>query len=120
MKFGTLARQKLAEWPPLRNTMMQSGAALILGLSILWVPLPVEAQQTGKVWRIGVLMPAERPGALEALVEGLREFSYVESRNLILEHRRFTRNDQLPTLATSLSGSIPTSSSQGPEGPPLP
>lgn len=81
--------------------MMRSSVALILSLVILWAPLTAEPQQAGKVWRIGVLMP-ERPGALEALVEGLRELNYVEGRNLILEHRVFTRNDQMPILATEL------------------
>ncbi len=82
---------------------MQSGLlALLFSFAIPWVPLAAEAQQTRKVWRIGVLMPAERPGTLEALFEGLRELDYVESRNLILEHRRFTRRDEMPALATEL------------------
>jgi putative ABC transport system substrate-binding protein len=73
-----------------------------LVLVLLAAPLAAEAQQTGKVWRIGLLMLGDRPGAMKALVEGLRELNYVEGRNLILEHRRAARNDQLPTLATEL------------------
>jgi putative ABC transport system substrate-binding protein len=75
--------------------------AIFLGLAILWVPLAAQAQQTGTVWRIGVLMP-ERAGALEAVVEGLRKLDYVEGRNIILEVRRAARDDQLPKLATEL------------------
>jgi putative ABC transport system substrate-binding protein len=71
-------------------------------LVLLAAPLAAEAQQTGKVWRIGLLILGDRPGAMKALVEGLRELNYVEGRNLILEHRRAARNDQLPTLATEL------------------
>lgn len=44
----------------------------------------------------------ERPGALEALREGLRGAGYVQNQNLVLEHRRFSRNDQMPALAAEL------------------
>jgi putative ABC transport system substrate-binding protein len=81
--------------------MMQGQLALMLSFAILWMLPVAEAQQAGKVWRIGVLMP-ERTGALEALVEGLRELDYVEGRNLVLEHRHFTRSDEMPALATEL------------------
>ena len=79
---------------------MRSGLALLLGL-ILWGPLAAQAQPSGTDWRIGVLI-SERPGALEAIVEGLRELGYVEGRNIILEHRHATRADQLPKLAGEL------------------
>ena len=81
--------------------MIPSRLAVIFGVSILGICFAADAQQTGKVWRIGVLKP-ERPGALEALVDGLREHGYVEGRNLVLEHRRFTKGDQVPTLAAEL------------------
>ena len=81
--------------------MMQRRLALLLSLPFLWGPLAAQAQQAETVWRIGVLMP-ERPGALEALVEGLRELKYVEGRNIILEPRRAARADQMPALASEL------------------
>ncbi len=85
----------------LRDTMMQSGLALLLSLLILGWPVAAQAQRTEAVWRIGVLMP-ERSGDLEALVERLRGLNYVEGRNIILEPRRAAGADQLPALATEL------------------
>jgi putative ABC transport system substrate-binding protein len=84
-----------------RDTMTQSGLALLLILPVLWGPVAAQAQQTDTVWRIGVLMP-ERPGALEALAEALREFKYVEGRNIILEPRRAVNAEQMPKLAAEL------------------
>src|SRR5678816_3500815 len=82
-------------------TMMHGRLALLLGLAFLSLPLAAEAQQSGKVWRIGVLT-TDRPGAVEALVDGLRELNYVEGRNLVVEHRRFSRDAELPALAAEL------------------
>ena len=64
------------------------GLAVVLALSLL-APLAAEAQQTGKVWRIGLLVPGlppgcgsdTRPAVLLALREGLRELGYVEMQN---------------------------------------
>ena len=81
--------------------MTRSGLALVLSLPFLWGPLAAEAQQAETAWRIGVLMP-ERPGALEALVEGLRELKYIEGRNIIVEPRRAASADQMPALAAEL------------------
>jgi putative ABC transport system substrate-binding protein len=80
---------------------MRSGLALLFGLGIICLPFAAESQQTGKVWRVAILM-TDRPGAVEAFVEGLRELNYVEGRNLILEIRQFTRQAQLPAIASEL------------------
>jgi putative ABC transport system substrate-binding protein len=56
----------------------------------LVAPLAAEAQETGKVYRIGVpFLPTQRETALyiPALNEGLRELGYVEGQNLIIERR---------------------------------
>jgi hypothetical protein len=37
--------------------MRRIGLAVVLILSLALTPLSAEAQQTGKVWRIGVLVP---------------------------------------------------------------
>ena len=69
-------------------------------------PLGVEAQQAGKVYRIGVLLTlaaGENEHLVKALDQGLRELGYVEGRNLVFE-RRFAEGQQerLPTLAAEL------------------
>jgi ABC-type uncharacterized transport system substrate-binding protein len=77
-----------------------------LALSVLVVPLATDAQQTGKMWRIGALMPEGR-STMEEVLEGLHTLNYVEGRNFILEQRRYTKREQLPTLATELVGLKP-------------
>jgi len=64
---------------------------------LLAVPLAAEAQQAGKVYRVGLIFPAppvsEMAGpepvnnGARAFVLGLRTLGYVEGRNLILERR---------------------------------
>jgi hypothetical protein len=55
--------------------------ATILVLSLLAAPLAVEAQQAGKVWRIGLLSPESlQPGLLEEFRDELRKLGYVEGR----------------------------------------
>ena len=69
-------------------------------------PFAVQAQQTGKVWRIGWLSPtSSRSGAseLEALRDGLREYGYIEGRNVTIEARWADGEPAtLPALARSL------------------
>src|SRR5499426_1746898 len=72
--------------------MRRIGLAVVLTLGIVIAPLSVEAQQPGKVWRIGILAgsrpttpEAARPW--EALLQGLRELGYVEGHNLAIERR---------------------------------
>jgi len=58
-------------------------------LGLLAGPLPTEAQQSSKVYRIGYLSvrgpdPDKRP--LAAFHQGLRELGYVEGQNLVIEY----------------------------------
>jgi putative ABC transport system substrate-binding protein len=52
-------------------------------------PLAAEAQQTGKVYRVGFLWdsPTMFPDALEAFRRRLRDLGYVEGRTIIIEYR---------------------------------
>jgi len=85
-----------------------------LGLSAIAVPLAAEAQQAGKVYRIGVLHSAARESErIKALEEGLRELGYVEGRNLVIEHRfADVKLERLGELRPTSSGSRSTSSSR--------
>ena len=91
-----------------RVAIIYGGLRLVLGLilALPWTALAVEAQQTGTVWRVGVLMP-DRPGALEAVLEGLRDFNYIPGRNVILETRRASTQERFPRLAAELVGLNP-------------
>jgi putative ABC transport system substrate-binding protein len=68
----------------------------------LATPLASEAQQTGRMYRIGYLFDGA-PLASFVLEENLRELGYVEGRNLVVE-RRFAafKYDRLPDLAAEL------------------
>ena len=79
-----------------------------LALSAVLFPLcfSAEAQQTGKVWRIGYLSAGSRLGAEareEAFRQGLCELGYVEGQNITIEYRYAESNrDKLSVLAGEL------------------
>src|SRR5499427_600403 len=80
----------------------------IMSGSILVAPLVGEAQQAGKLYRIGLLggsPPNSRGGrrAWEGFFQGLRELGYVEGQNILVEGRWYgERTDRLPALAGEL------------------
>ncbi len=79
---------------------------LLLTLGLLVAPRAVEAQQPGKVYRIGMLRPGPptvNPHVLEAFRHGLREQGWVEGQNLLIEYR-FGQGlyESLPGLAAEL------------------
>ena len=55
--------------------------------SLLAAPLAAAAQQAGKVYRIGVLLPTAIPFVMTAFVDGLRERGWIEGRDFVLETR---------------------------------
>jgi len=69
-------------------------------------PLAAEAQQAGKVSRVGVLLGATSESTeplLRALTEGLRDLGYVEERDFVFERRYADgRLERLPELAAEL------------------
>ena len=65
-------------------------AILIGAVLFLRFAFPVQAQQTGKIPRIGVLISASPSIAsprLRAFQQGLHESGYVEGKNIIIEYR---------------------------------
>src|ERR1700730_16908569 len=73
---------------------------------LLAAPLAAEAQQVGKVPRIGFLSvtsPSDRPPLLDAFRQGLRELGWVEGQNIVIDYRYAEdRVDRLPDLAAEL------------------
>jgi putative ABC transport system substrate-binding protein len=86
--------------------MRRIGLAVVLAINLVAPPLVAEAQQTGKVHRIGFL--GNSTAALEAdLVgafrEGLRDLGYVEGQNVLIEYRWAEgKYDRFPALIREL------------------
>jgi putative tryptophan/tyrosine transport system substrate-binding protein len=84
---------------------------LLLGGAAAW-PLAARAQQpigrTGKVPRVGILMPgpaAHSAATLDPFYRGLHELGYVVGQNLAIERRDADwKSDRLPALAAELVG----------------
>jgi putative ABC transport system substrate-binding protein len=82
----------------------------VLGAVFLALSFPVEAQQPGKVRRLGILRStvSNTTGAQdvrEAFRQGLRELGWVEGQNIAVEHRYAEgKFERLPQLALELTG----------------
>jgi len=68
--------------------------AFVTGLgAVLVAPLATGAQQTGKVWHVGVLAPGSAtPGTPQAIVveafrQGMRDLGYIQDRNITFDTR---------------------------------
>src|SRR5215813_15389230 len=72
--------------------------------AVLAAPLTVEAQQAGRVWRIGQLVTSSGSAlGLDTFRQRLGERGYFEGQNLLIEYRNAEgRPERLPALATEL------------------
>jgi putative ABC transport system substrate-binding protein len=90
--------------------MRRNGLAVVLALGLLAAPLAVEAQQVGKVPRLGVLLygtPNDDPN-LPAFRLGLSELGYVEPRTITVEYRYAVgKPERLRALAIELAAGKP-------------
>jgi putative tryptophan/tyrosine transport system substrate-binding protein len=90
---------------PIRVIERRRFMAVIAG-GLLAAPRAAEAQQSGRVYRIGFLGGASQSGyvaQVEALRLGLRDHGYVEGRNITIEYRWAEgKYDRLPALAAEL------------------
>src|SRR4030095_2218782 len=70
-----------------------SAASILVAMMLLAVPVIVEAQQPGKVPRIGYLTGSSPPTNptpdlnADAFRQGLRDLGYVEGKNIVVEYR---------------------------------
>src|ERR1700741_3168167 len=65
-------------------------------------PLIVEAQQTGRIQRVGILVSAN-PRIYDALIDELHKLGYIDGQTLALEFRNAEgKVDRFPTLAAEL------------------
>ncbi len=104
-----------------RQKLRNGSPAMVIvtfALALLAAPLVVEAQQPGKVYRIGYLGLEQPPTRAtsqgcpvtgdpywQAFVEGLREHGYVHGKNLLIECRWTEgRAERAPALAADLGG----------------
>ena len=79
-------------------------AITALVLALLAGFLPAEAQQAGKVYRIGVISMRSGPNPeINAFRQRLQEMEYVEGRNVVLEIRYAGGNtEKLPGLTAEM------------------
>src|SRR5262245_9303751 len=86
--------------------MKQAGVSSILvAVMLLTAGVIAEAQQTGKVPRIGHLSGSGSRNSLsvEAFLQGLKDLSYVKGQNIAIDYRSAQGNiDRLPALAEEL------------------
>jgi putative ABC transport system substrate-binding protein len=86
------------------HRMMDRRSFLVVGAGALVTsPRVVEAQQTDKVARIGVLSFSAPDPFREGFRRALVDLGYVEGRNVVIEHRWADgQTDRLPMLAAAL------------------
>jgi putative ABC transport system substrate-binding protein len=79
---------------------------VILALSLMLAPHAVGAQQTGKVYRVGILSggsPEKNAPQIETFLKALHEMGWIDGQNAIIEWRSAEgRTDQLGALAAEL------------------
>jgi ABC-type uncharacterized transport system substrate-binding protein len=88
--------------------MRRIALAVVLALGSILVPLVGEAQQAGRVWRIGSLntspipVPGQNP-IWDSFMRRMRELGYIDGQNFSIEFRTTGGPaDRLPELAAEL------------------
>jgi putative ABC transport system substrate-binding protein len=86
--------------------MKRKTIVLALGAMLFALCGSVDAQQTGKIFRIGFLDPStasSMAGLLEVFRQELRKLGWIEGKNITIEYRFAEQKfERLPELATDL------------------
>src|SRR5262245_57140054 len=87
---------------------MNKKLAWLVTILLLAAGTFAEAQQAGKIPRIGFLVPTSRSffaARIKAFQQGLHEHGYVEGKNILLEYRYAEgKVERFPELTTELVG----------------
>ncbi len=83
--------------------LRQVTLVVTFALGLLVGPLLAEAQQAGRVYRIGYLFSGRtgQRSLLTAFQQGLKELGYVEGKNIVIE-QRYGKRHQRPALLAEL------------------
>ena len=84
--------------------MRRRGFLALLGAAATW-PLALRAQQTSKVWHVGILSPSSSGNNenLNAFMQALNGLGYIDGKNIRFERRVADGNlERLPALAAEL------------------
>jgi putative ABC transport system substrate-binding protein len=77
--------------------------AITLAIAIMTFVQLADAQQSGKIYRIGVLSTVPVSLEIEPFRQALRELGYVEGKNIVIEARSAEgKSDRLPGLVAEL------------------
>jgi len=84
--------------------MVKELATVVVAAAILMIANLAEAQEPGKIPKLGWLAAASTTATLnDAFRQGLRELGYIDGKNIVVEYRRAEKADQLPSLAAELA-----------------
>ena len=91
----------------LRNAKMNKIVSIALSVLLLALCFSADAQQPGKVPRIGFLSgsgaPSNPPTSEKAFRQGLRDLGYVDGKNILFEFRYAEgKRDHIPGLVAEL------------------
>ena len=81
--------------------------SILVAAAVLTFPVITEAQQTGKIFRMGILDPSTASGSAvrwEALRQELSKLGWIEGKNIAIEYRFAEQKpERLPELAADLA-----------------
>ena len=94
------------KWIEREKDMMRKITVLALGAVLVALSVPVEAQQPGKIFRIGYLDASTASGIavlLDAFRQELSKLGWIEGKNITFEYRFAEQKpERIPDLAADL------------------